>query len=184
MAAAKKNVVLATVEALSPEKRAHLVPLSLKGLNCELLFALAVAVYDQSPTKKKACAIYGTFVDEKGPWNGLVGEFEPKSQKGQAILLDLRARIDWMNELRAKAQKMNLLSRIFSSGDRAVAVAGMFGPFLETAGLLAGEGALKELLLDRKVAGIGDWLTRAKTAKKALVDAGFNASFLGLTTVT
>lgn len=168
---------------------------SMKKMDANLLFYLAVQQYNQSPTKSKAIMINELFLGDHAFWKqpGLgagapaisIGELDTTGNLEHiGVLGQVAAQVAWYKDLRKEAQSMNAIKRFFTSNSRR-ATPGIFDNVVKKA-------QLDPTLMGNSLAGLiqgadgghfegfKGWQEQASFAKMHLANAGFDVSALGL----
>ena len=169
------------------ELRDKLMLASLKSNAAGLLLVFAVRQYKQKPSKTKALAIFDTFIANGGVWGEELGELDMQKREHQALVYGMGLRMDRFRELRQEAGSMNIIKRAWTSSSRAVAMPSEFDLFLSEIKMEGKTGdQLTGLTTPRSgtVPGMPGWQDKARRAKQALSDAGFDVHRMGLTQIS
>jgi hypothetical protein len=170
-----------------PEVRDKLVLDSLKSNAAGLLLVFAVREYKQKPSKTKAVAIFDTFIVNGGAWGEELGELNMQKKSHQSLVYGMQLRMDWFRELRQEASSMNFVKRAWTSSSRAVAMPSEFDAFLSEVKMEGKTGdQLTGLITPRSGNAIElpGWKEKARQAKQALTEAGFDVHRMGLTQIS
>ncbi|HKE96964.1 MAG TPA: hypothetical protein VKB34_21835 [Povalibacter sp.] len=162
-------------QAGGPQRISFLNKCIMEGTT-DYVFEFLVSEYRNSPTKKKAIALYDLFCAANAPYRLNCDELLPPKNP------QLTGLIDWYREQRAAAQQMNFIKRIATSGNRTplreqfdFLLPAIFrqedNAAMNVAVQQVASGAVKRPTSGAQKSFVASWAN----ARRVLIDAGFSS---------